>query len=305
MLDKINTLSDYRALENFGKELSLQEALEVLTLFQRELQDQRWKLPPILVGLPHSIFNQLLLVATPAQLETIKNEAITEPVQHQTTVAAHEIAQQINAFTLEVELLEQQIRNLEVSQLTHKEILAFYGALQQASDFYEEILRKTNALLNLAWNSNRTDLIESLSHSKEMAHRLRLNYIGSSRTIQTKATGLYALFDDKLHSAYGLPTDSAAVNDDEPALEALVKLSLWYPQDYWQIGLLPQITDPQLFEKEGDIPSDQRQAFLERLLEMARSNLQKLGLNTAKDLKEAGICSQATLQEYISGKKLP
>src|SRR5262249_20909592 len=104
------------------------------------------------------------------------------------------------------------------------------------------------------------------------------------------------------HSAYGAPNDASSVNDDEPALEALVKLSLWYPQDYWQVGLLPQVTDPQLFEREGEISPEQRQALLERLLEMARANLEKVGLHTAKDLKLAGICSQATLQEYLEGR---
>lgn len=302
LIEQISPLTDYRALESFGKELSLPKALELLTLFQKELQEQRWKLPPILVGLPHPIFSHLLLKATGGQLETLKKEAVTEPVQHQMTVAAHEIARQIDAFTLEVEQLERQIETLDVEHLTHKEILAFHNALQQAADFYEEVLRKVNALLNLAWNSTRTDLIEKLSHSKELSHRLRLQYIGSPRNIQSKASGLYAALDQKLHSAYGSPTDAAAVNDDEPALEALVKLSLWYPQDYWQIGLLPQITDPLFFERETEIPQEQRQALLEKLLEMARFNLGQIGLNTAKDLKAAGICSQATLQEFIAGR---
>lgn len=299
LTEKISALSDYRALESFGKELTLQQILELLPLFQKELQDQRWKLPPILVGVHHPVFSQLLLEATSEQLETLKTEAVTEPVQHQITVAAHEIAQQINAFTAEVEQLEMQIQALEVKQLTHKEILAFGHALQHASDFYEEVLRKTNALLNLAWNSNRTDLIEKLSHSKELAHRLRQQYIGLPRSPQGNATGLYAIFDQKLQSAYGQPSDAEAVNDDEPALEALVKLSLWYPQDYWQVGLLPQITDPQLLERETELPPSQRQALLEKLLEMTRINLTRIGLNTAKDLKQAGICSKATLQEFV------
>src|SRR5262249_44157447 len=150
--------------------------------------------PPILVGLPHPIFNQLLLTATPPQLETIKNEAMTEPVQHQLTVAAHEIAQQIDAFTQKVEQLENEISTLQGGHLPHKEILAFYNALQQACDSYEEALRKITILLNIAWNSNRTDLIEKLSHSKELAHRLRSQYIGMHRNTKTKATGLYAAF---------------------------------------------------------------------------------------------------------------
>jgi len=299
-IKQIFHLTDYRALESFGKELNLSQALELLALFNQQLQEQRWKLPPILVGLPHPLFNQLLLAATPEQLEILKKEAITEPVQHQITVSAHEIKQQIDGFTLEVEQLEKQIQMLEVKSLTHKEILAFHTALQQACDFYEEILRKTNTLLNLAWNSNRTDLIESLSHSKELAHRLRQQYIGHPRAFPAKASGLYATLDSRLESAYGLTADSTAVNDDEPVLEALVKLSLWYPQDYWQIGLLPQVTDPQLFEHESSLSPQQRQALLERLLDQARANLTKIGLNTAKDLKNAGICSPATMQQFVA-----
>ena len=95
------------------------------------------------------------------------------------------------------------------------------------------------------------------------------------------------------------------MKDDEPAVEGLVKFSVWYLKDYWELGLLPGV------EKQADLDIDmekhteaERAEYREKLFTLARDTLDQVGLSTVGDLKNAFIFSKQTLQEYINQKKI-
>lgn len=300
----IRGLTDYKALEYAGKGLDRKQALEILHQFSTDLKEEVNKLSPLLVGMQHGVFTDLLLEASPQEMQLLRQEAVSEPVQHQLTVLTHEIVRQIPAFGQELENLHKTIQGLQVNELSHRDLLALTDALHQAAEFFAEINAKCDRILALAWNTSRVDLIDKLSHAKELSARYLQQVVGHPRLNQIPATGLHALLEKQLNSVYGNPDDPKdieAVDEDEPALEALVKFSIWYVTDYWNIGLLPHVKDPQLLSPvPGELSPKKRQALHTKLLETARNNLEKMGLVTAKDLKTAGIYSKATLQEYIA-----
>lgn len=294
----IDGLNEYKSLEVAGKRISLEQALELLNF-----KGERWKLSPLFVGIPHSVFTDLIVNASSDQMESLKEEAITEPIQHQMSVLTHEILKQIPAYTRELETLEKSIQMIDPEEIGHREMLTFSNAIHQGREFFDETISKINKLLVLAWNTNRTDLIEKLSHAKELSLKIQESYVGNPSTASHPPTGLFAKLEERLSLVYGNPNDPKdieAVDDDEPVIEALVKFSVWYLHDYWNMGLLPQVSDPQGLNPSGELSPKERQALHESLLNQVKENLNRIGLNRAVDLKKAGIFSKQSLQEYIA-----
>jgi len=100
-------------------------------------------------------------------------------------------------------------------------------------------LATLNKALQLAWNSNRVDLIEKLSTAKETCQKFVISIIGHPRHAVNPPTGLYARLEARLNAVFGNPSDPndiEAAGNDEPAMEALVKFSIWYLKDYWDLG---------------------------------------------------------------------
>lgn len=229
---------------------------------------------------------------------------ITEPVQHHLTVLTHEIVHQIPEYATKIDDLEQEIANLNPAEMGHSDLKNIVHRIEEGAKFYEKTINKINKVLTLAWNTNRTDLIEKLSVAKEISQKLIGSLVGSRRTISSEPTGLFAKLEDHLNRVYGIlydQQDIEALEDDEPAIEALVKFSIWYLRDYWEIGLLPKITDPADLELEAShFPHDHKMEFRENIYNEVINNLSKLGLNYVKDLKEARIYSKATLIDYIA-----
>ena len=73
----IHALTSREQLEAAGHSLSLAQALELLG-HPQEIH----KLPQILVGMPLSRFIELIASASDKQLEILKQESVSEPVQH-------------------------------------------------------------------------------------------------------------------------------------------------------------------------------------------------------------------------------
>jgi hypothetical protein len=156
----------------------------------------------------------------------------------------------------------------------------------------------------LAWNSDRLDLIEKLSQAKEAFQKILYSTIGHPKSVSAPATGFYAKLQEKVFGIFGNPAnaeDVDALNDDDPAIEGLAKFSVWYLKDYWKIGLLPSIRDPNTFDKLAGMEGTEEAHHLKaELLSQVKENLHRIGLNTVGDLKKMGIFSQKILQEYIA-----
>lgn len=288
-------------LEAAGKNLTLAQAYALLDYAAESDPQFHWKLSPLLVGLPHALFAQLLLSASPHQLEILKLEAVTEPVQHQLTLVTHEITHQLPHVVNQLDQVSVDISLLPIgAQVKDPNLLR--RQLKEMAAWHESTIQMISKVLVLAWNTNRPDLIDKLSHAKEWCQKL-IATIGKPKTPFGEALGLFARLEESLEAVYGhpsLPGTIEASDDDEPAIEGLTKLSFWYLKDYHQIGLLPGISDQALLDLDPASHSEQeRLHHREQLMEAVKDNLAKMGLSTVQDLKKAGIFSREALQAYI------
>jgi hypothetical protein len=303
----VEAATDNRDLEAIGRALSLRQALHILDKSAQTDQNGHWKLSPIIVGMPHGVFTQMLIVATPIQLKALKQEAITEAIQHHLTVLTHEIIHQVPEISASLDDLEQEIAQLDVAEMGYPEVKSIIHRIEQYAQQYEEMITKINNGLALAWNTNRTDLIDKLSQAKEISKKFIESIMGSKKTA-SNSTGLFLKLEKRLNEVFGNSEDVRqieAFNDDEPAIEALVKFSIWYLKDYWELGLLPEISTEEALDLDFTrFSNQQRMDYREKLYQQVIENLAKIGLQTVRDLKLAKIFSRKILEEYIHSHRL-
>ncbi|MGA8163894.1 MAG: hypothetical protein WB791_02580 [Waddliaceae bacterium] len=294
-------------LENVGKALSLAQAVE---LFDKTLQVEdkhHWKLSPLLVGMPPEMFSDILSQASASQLHLLQHEGATEPVQHQLTRLSHQMTAKILEISQEIDLFHEEMETLQVDALSREDVLETIHRIDTYGEFFQRLFAQSNKALAIAWNTKRLDLIESFNKIKDSCQKYQIYGIGSPRTASSPPHGLYAKLEEKLFGIYGNPNnpqDVDAVRNDEPALEALVKLSVWYLRDYWNMGLLPSIKNREELDLNLETHSElERTQYREALFSQVKENLEKIGLSTVQDLKDAYIFSQKSLQEYIQQRQ--
>jgi len=284
-------------LEALGNTLSADQIQDALLIIAND-KAQEWKLQPVLVGIKHTAFSQLLLKLEPSLRQIFIKMSASEPLQHHLSVFCHELLQFSEEADKQILLVQGEIRSLQPEELQAKDLQAIERAIAHFKKDYADELVKIENALSIAWNSDRSELIDRLGTFNEQFQRVSRDVIGLPCTETGSATGLYELlerrlaqvFDDK-QSPGGLDT----LRDDEPGIEALAKLSIWYIKDYWAVGLLPKIKAPGKLE----LSSLQLEA-MNNLRHEARENLSKLGLGTVGDFKRLGIFSKSMLADYIS-----
>ena len=244
------------------------------------------KIPSLLVGLPHTTFSYLLDELSGAELKRLSTICLTEPLQHQLSLFIHE--NQCYIDDMESRCLQKQvdITLLQPEIMTQSDARTFLREIDSLTVETAILSKKTDKALILAWSSNRTDLISTLTRHKEAFVRLQNHCIGH-KTVPV--SGLFALFFEKLFFLYGDSETIDSARDDEPALEGLSRFSLWDIEDYELAGLLPPS------KKKIPLSSEQKA----KLLDIVQKKLETRGLNTVKDLKEALIFSEPSLIEFL------
>lgn len=298
----LDGLNDPKKIEALGYACSLSQIQEIM--FYNEIAGEpslQEKLFPIFIGLPHDVFLLLLIEATPKQLLILKKEGLTEPIQHHLTLLVHDLLGRMNQCNTIETSIELGIQNLNLEDIDTKQIRAEEEKIYKLLKSCELIQLTSSKALSLAWNTNRTDLIEKLSKIKEQSQRLISQTIGKERSAAATPTGLFQQLEKRLDSVFSSPSNVEALSDDEPITEALVKFSVWYLNDYYQIGLLPEIQSPDQLELPSQTYSEQdRSDHREFLFTAAQRHLEELGLYTLSDLKQAKIYSKKALKEFIA-----
>jgi hypothetical protein len=299
----INGLTDRMQLEAAGKALLPLSALKVLEYYKNMEEPHHWKLSPIIVGMSSQVFNQILISVSPSQLQVLKQEGVTEPIQHHLAVLCNEITAYNNHLIDTINGFRDDMQALHADSLGFVDLGRFKLYIEQLIEGCQLALDKLDRALSIAWNTDRSDLIEKLSTVKEHCQKVLLFEIGHPRNDIESATGLYYVLEQQLNVVYGNakdPKDIQALHDEDPAIDALIKFSVWYLQDYYELGLLPEITDKTQLELDSQYHTEQERVdFRRRLFQSARLSLNMIGLNTVGDLKRAGIFSKTTLAEYI------
>lgn len=266
------------------------------------------KMSPILVGVPHDHFRQLLVNGTQEQLRLLKQQSMSEPLQHQITLYTHEINAKVITLGHQYEKLNFRIEGIDPSVFEPEERLHLWQELCALSQAYHELMHECSIVLLFAWNTDRADLIDQLTISKEKCHRVSRFGIGFPASGREKSSAMFKRFEEKLFSIYGNIKDLKdleALSDDEDVMEGLTKFSLWHVRDYWELGLLPNIhkveeldLDPKAYDEKKRID------YRNLLLRQVQENLAQLGLETVSDLKKNWIYSRKSLCSYLEAHKV-
>ena len=271
--------------ESMAQSLTARQFLEMIT---DSLTPEG--LSPLLVGLNPYVFYETLLNMTPVQLSVLKRESSTEPLQHQILLFIHFCEQYEQTDEIQIYALEQQIEALPLNLLRNQDIQDLIEQIEACLLKCQERELAIDRALELVWNAKRGDLLEKLSLIKERLQRQRVMRLGQA----SPSTGIYQLLNQKLSRVYQSDL-TGPLQDSDPSFDGLALLSIWYLQDYWDVGLLPAIKQwGELAAKPGE-KLEQR----DHLLEEVTKNLQKLNLETVGDLKRAGIFSKPMLIDYV------
>lgn len=294
----IEALEETSLLEAAGKGLSAPFFLELFSLDSRKrkktLQD---KLLPILVGLPQETFRQSLHDAAADHLRFFKQEGVAEPMQHHLLLLAHEIEKENRHFLERFSRLQKEIEGMNSEAMTYEQLASIREKIHNLTLYYEDTIDLLDRALAVAWNTNRPDLIDTLTSAKEAAHRQNWLGVGENADINFAPYSLQAVLKRRLETIFGNPDnpkEQEALHDSDPAIEGLAKFSLWYLSDYASIGLLPPLA-----QEEHELATPLREQYLT----LAQENLAKQGLRTVRDLKDAEIFSKKMLIDYLQNRE--
>ncbi len=294
-------LTDRSLLEAAGNILTIPQIFELLDTILCIEDKHHWKLSPILVGMSHDIFSKLILFGTEKEIAILKHESVTEPVQHHITLLSHEFTETIKDLEIQIFSITREIELLNVNELGRNEAQEIINRIDEISLQFHHLLEKANIVLALAWNTLRLDLIENLNVSKDRSNKMLIHAIGNKHI--PNSPGLYTDLKLRLFRIYNdphTPEKIESLREDEPAIEGLSKLEVWYLRDYLDLGLLPGIIKPEELDLDLSKHTEaERMEHREKLFSLARNTLEKLGLITVNDLKEANIFSRKTLKEFI------
>ncbi len=290
-------------LEAIGKGFSLQQFLIILNaIAQHTLPIE--KLSPLLVGMAPVIFQQALAQLTPAQLNILKRESLTEPLQHQLTLFSHTYDR---LFIEQEEALSQiymKIEFLKRDDLSFRTLTEIENRIAEIKNFAKTHLASIDQALAITWTTNRLDLIKNFNQLKEHFHYHLHQQIGSPTSLNHPASGIYAALEQFLYGAFRTATSfnqpDDELDDNEAAIDGLAKFSIWYLPDYWDVGLLPNIHSIEDLELDpSKYDEKQRLDYRQSLFHQVQQNLIKLNLNQISDLKKFQIFSKTMLKEFI------
>lgn len=298
-------LTEYPALEHMGRFLKAHHFLHLLS-HKKEIETPgQHKLSSLLVGVTSPVFNEILSSLNDTEKSLLRQEAGTEPLQHQLTLFSHEMAFQLENFLDRLREMEREIDAIDPTEITCQVLESFYRNIDSLRHVMDEDLVKITNALALSWNSSRSDLIESLSFQKESRQKYRTYVIGLPPSEHQPATGFYARMLAHLNTVFSDPGNAYHIedlHDNEPAIEALAKFSLWYLQDYMEIGLLEH-TATELDMNNSSYTDQERAEYRGALYRKAQNNLAAIGLVSVKDLKDKQIFSKELLKQYIAAKR--
>lgn len=298
IINLIGSIQETRELEMAGQTLTAPQFLKIIdAVAQKALPES--KLLPLLVGLPTEVFIQIINRASPNELDLLKLESVTEPIQHHLTSFVNKAEQTSDQIVEELIRIGKWIQQMDMDLISKKELQDLRNHLKNSKDYYYELLDIIEKALAVTWNTTRLDLIEKFTSLKEHSLVTLHDFIGTPRDEAIAPTGLY----DQLERRFAMVfTEADLLKDSDPATEALAMFSIWYLKDYWSAGLLPSIeTEVDLEPAEADdiAKRDHRQ----KLFTQVQENLIRLGIGTVGDLKKAEIFSRRLLQDYISSHR--
>jgi hypothetical protein len=290
-----DALNDHERIEAVAQVVSVKQTLAILDHYQGSSLHHP-KLSPLFMGINKQVFVKLIQESNTQQLQTLQHEAVAEPILHQLTLFTNELEKELTMMDARIDSLRQDLLDKEIP------VKPCIQAIEDTRDLINEQIGIIDKSLAIAWNSDRSDLVNSFNKVKEILHEKSRFGLGVPLLGSRAASGLYCLVDIRLQNNHLFPASDLATDNDLPVSEALAVLSICYLKDYKEIGLLPGIIDENVFAlKEDENP--ELATYREKLREHAFKNLERIGLCTLLDMKKAEIDNKDKLIHYIKEKK--
>lgn len=295
----ISSIQSRKRMEIAGTALNTEQLLYLLSSGKGTIPLIANAIPALFVGLTHDTFLHFLKEAKEGHINALRREAGTEPIQHHLVMMVHEMAPRLDRYISALLGLEQEIIGI-VPPLSNEAIGAIEKKIASAAEEADNNIALLSRALGISWNTNREDLVDALGTCKENWQKFRLLAVGFPSDDSRRASGLYAAFESQLGQIFVNKEETETLDDDTPAIDALIKFSIWYIQDYWEIGLLPEIKNESELELDPKKHSEMEcTAHRAVLFGQAKQNLEKAGLHCVRDLRLKKIFSKEALKAYL------
>lgn len=295
-----HSLEDKASLEALGSAIDTAQFIEILSLAGSRHKNEAEKLTSLLVTLSPAVFKETLAHAGSKALELLKGETFGEPLLHHLTLLVREIDNDIEQAAIEAVRFGDELETLDLTALNTARSNALFSSIDQMAAQTQQVIEILQNAQRLAWVADRADLIDDLSKAKDRAHKTLLYIAGDGEADFATPQNLHSHLKKKINALFSNADDQGGVtfmHDEQPALDAIVKFSVWYLNDYEEIGILPRGSMRKLENARNE---EEKQAIRKALFDEASANLSKAGLNTLHDLKQARLFSKAALKEYLS-----
>lgn len=300
----VEALEDRELLEAVAQGMGTHQA--GLVLMVEGQTNSHPLLSPLWVGLRPEVFDVLISTASVKQLQIMQHEAAYEPLQSRLLDLAERHREREQSFDKEIRQLAQEITGITNNSLTQAMLQDIRDGLENLRERIDEASHKLDKALAIAWNSDRADLVDTYTTLKERFHRDAVYGVGFPLNGPEAASGLYAELQNKLERPFMVshdPEENGFLEGNAPGAEALARLSVWYLKDYWEIGLLPGLTDKDVAEIQAIRRlSDEETVHRETMRQQALGRLADIGLTTVKDFRDKEIFSKQMLIDYVANQ---
>lgn len=286
MIKILDHLRDRKEIEAFSKNLTAQDLLYILQKQKANAADGVDKLAILLNGISPETFSLMFSMISKEELELLKAPKLIEPIQLQLTFLSHSLECKLNNLIDEIVETEREWDKLDFNQCSTADLMEMVSTIKKHAENFNQIHPLLEKALKLAWNTNRKDLIKSLSHTKERLDHIYITAIGYPESDRAKATGLYDHINSGIKRVYH-DGRLEVLQDKDPSLEGIILLGVISLKDFREMGLLSKTESFKL------------QGIEESLLDQIQKILESIGLHTIADLKKKWICSKSTLKEYV------
>ncbi len=295
LYQQLTILSDLKAIEQFGSELSASQMKELLKQIVQHKAISENKLDALFVGFPKESFYDFVKNASLEDLSTFQQHTSSEPMQHHLSNLTYYLKKQALDGKNRIAIKIKELEVFDLTSITADDIQKYVKEIEILRDGIIALIQMINNSQKISWHSGRTDLIEILHEAKELCDKELMQVIGIQGDVSNPPTGLWKTFQDRLFSVFLTPNGDP-LPPDTPAIDALANFSIWYLKDYWELKLLPQLKTEKELEQYSQPSALARR---QELFQAVKKSLADHGLVTLSDLEKRCIFSKKALKNYL------
>lgn len=281
LIGLIDSINDKKFFELVGQFIAPSQLVAFLSLGKKI---DLTKIYSIIIGMTTGNFIKTIFLSDAKELETLKENLLQAPVLHHITLYSNNLNELTDSFFSKYQNIVNEINNLNIPNEEEKEIIAIENTIKSSSFQINETIENLQKILNIVWGASRTDLIEKIGQQKEILDKLFKGEFSNGEFLSENS--LQLLLWNKVFSLF-TELEKKGEFHSIPSIEGIECFSIWYPQDFKEIGLLS---------------TNATQDNFEEVKHTVWENLKKLDLHSIQDLVDKKIYSKNTLKKFIENR---